>query len=411
MRTLLVLAAAACIALVWAGGASATVSFSYGPNQNYVGVVNDRGVYYIGLRCFREPATINPNELGPDGQNDVGPGYIFATAAVLPHLGRWETKTRDYIDVPLSDTRNGGWGKFGMHTARGVGNLQDVQTGLCFDPARSGMQPDFGSGVNAWEIIQSPALNAGVFELGIRVFLARQENGSANTIARVTYRYRIDDTRVRLWTNVTSCVNGCSGLYVKEPKFTASDYWNATQHTYLAAACTNVRCSNAPEWWPNYTCAQISGTVSPMDVTSKCPDTTRQEAWFKYNMTGTIAGDCYYACTWIRAQAAGTYTPGAAVNYWGIGWQGLDKWAVDETNAARWGSDTDASCNQSWNNFRRWEVARWSPHPGDGSTSDWIGFHGWTGGTGLTDCQNLLRLVPSSPVSYFNYFEYQFRIT
>jgi hypothetical protein len=418
MRKLLLAAAAAVAALTWTTGAFGAVSINFydgdatnGVNPDYVGITNDRGVYYVGLTCFRENAVINPGEQGPDGRNDVGPGYIFATAAVLPHLGRWETKTRDYIDVTLSDPRNGGWGKFGMHTARSVGGLQEVQNGLCFSAGRSGMQPDFGAGVSSSEIIQWPALNAsGEAELGIRVFLSRQENGQANQIARVTYRYKIDSTRVRVWTNVTSCVNGCSGLYVKEPKFTANDYWNTTQHTYLAAACTNVRCSNAPTWWPNYTCAQIYGSVSPMDTTSKCPDTSRQQAWFKYNTSGSISGDCYYACTWILAQAASTYDASATLNYWGIGWQGLDKWAVDEESAGRWGSDPDTHCNQSWNEFRRWEVGRWSVGSPDGSISDQIGFHGWTGGIGLTDCQNLLRLVPSTAVSYFNYFEYRFRI-
>lgn len=397
-------------ALVWTSGSWASVSFSYGPSQDYVGVVNDRGVYYIGLRCFREPPTVGW-EFGPDGYNDVGPGYIFATAAALPHLGRWETKTRDYIDVTVSDTRNGGWGKFSMHTAQYPVGLQEVQGGLCFDPSRGGMQPDYGSGVYTSEIIEGPAINAGVFELGIRVYLARNENGSPNQIARVTYRYRIDDARVRVWTNVTSCPYDCSLLYVKEPKFTVSDYWNTTQHTYVAAACTNVRCSNAPDWWPNYTCAQIYGEVRPDVETSKCPDQSRQQVWFKYDNTGTVSGDCYYACTWVLAQAAGTYTPDAALDYWGIGWQGLDKWAVYAEGADRWGYDPDPHCNRSWDSLRRWELARWSVGSPDGSISNWAGFHGWTGGSGLTDCQNLLRHVPSYPVSYFNHFEYQFLIS
>jgi hypothetical protein len=433
MKRLLLLAVFG-LALAAAPAAHAVSIYQYevdgsnGQSPDFIGVVNDTGVFYIGLYCFREdywsippiPATggrrVRPEDLMEDGRNDVGPGYVFAAAAILPN-GSWQTKTRDYIDVTTSDTRNGGWAKFNVHTARGTEpKMSEVQTGLCFNGSRN-QQPDFGSGVTGSQVLYGPWINgAGQAEVGIQVNLARKEGqGSAFSVGTVTYQWTIGNRTAELRTLVTPT----GSWWAKEPKFTVSDYFNDAPYNWLVLTCNLTDCSTtqAP-----YVCKQITGEKDPPHETILCKHPNREQIWFKDNNSGSVASDCPNRCTWVLGRGGS-----AGGSYW-AGGLGLDAWAAHAARQARWseakplGSSYPSYCsgNVDFSPIRRWEGARWwptgqanpigfpaVPSP-DGSTTDMALFHGWTGGTGLTDCQNLFRPVPSGS-QFGNYFQFEFR--
>jgi hypothetical protein len=403
-----------------------------GASPDYIGVVNDTGVFYIGLYCFREnyssippiPATgghrVNPGELMEDGRNDVGPGYVFAAAAILPNNQGWQTKTRDYIDVSLSDPRTGGWAKYGLHTARSSApNMSEVQVGLCFNGGRD-QQPDFGSGVTSSQVLYGPYINgAGQAEVGIRVNLARKEYSGAVSVGSVTYQWKIGSRTAELRTAVNPT---CCSWYAKEPKFTVNDYFNDVPYNGLVLTCNLSDCGTGQ---PAFVCAKITGQKDPVHETIKCRNSYREQVWFKYNDSGNVGTDCPYRCTWVLARGSSNFDPNFST-YWANGW-GLDAWAADAAGMARWpgaqppspaGYPSYCSGGTTFAALRSWEGGRWTPNgqagvpdprpSPDGSTTDQVGFHGWTGGTGLTDCQNLFRQVPGS-VEYDNYFQFEFR--
>jgi hypothetical protein len=401
------------------------VDGSNGRSPDFIGVVNDTGVFYIGLYCFREdyssippiPGTggrrVNSWELMEDGRNDVGPGYVFASAAILPN-GSWQTKTRDYIDVTTSDTRNGGWAKFNVHTARGPApKMSEVQGGLCFNGSRT-QQPDFGSGVTGSQVLYGPSINgAGQAVVGIQVSLARNESGSAFSVGTVTYEWTIGSRTVELRTTVAPT----GTWWAKEPKFTVSDYFNDVPYNWLVLTCNDANCGTGQGM---FVCRQITGAKDPKHETILCPHAKREQVWFKDNNTGSVASDCPNRCTWVLARG------GSGGSYW-AGGAGLDAWAANAATQPRWpeaqppgpnGYPAYCSGTTTFSPIRRWEGARWwpsgqagvtDPWPSpDGSTTDMALFHGWTGGTGLTDCQNLFRPVPSGS-QFANYFQFEFR--
>jgi hypothetical protein len=396
--------------------------------------VNDRGVYYVAKTCFSE-----------NGNNDVGPGYIFEASASSPS---WHRGTRDLVDwngntgaqlgsAPVEDPRNGGWLKFGFHEARayqvepGVQNdpnwkywIKDVSNGNClrhYAPYYN-QQPNYGAGVSRSWVSEAPFIDsAGAAEFGIAM---RLNDGLADVV-EVEYRYKIDSTKVHVVTRVAElCPNGggCNGntVYVKEPKFVVSDANNAYPYNMLYTLnSSGAYACNSPY--------AIYGSSDPTQRTVQCGDTNaapdRRTAWFKY---GTFTQNpqtenCTNRCTLVLAMAASSGTPATTTYRWYGGpdtaWYGLDEWARRSKARAAFGSASEvvpgftghsANCSNGTDAFRRWEVWRWSAPP-SGPVSDQVGFHGWEGGSGPQDCLNLFRAMGPSGETFYNYFELSFQ--
>jgi hypothetical protein len=449
---------------------AAAISIVY-PNNNslndpYFGIVTANGVYYIARQCYNEtPGEPRlPQDMGAYG-NEVGPGYIFAAASLDYDTPRvWRTKTRDYLDVSANDPRSGGWFRFGIHEARQqpdgyLGSIRELQTGICqagrsgsTDPGEQG-QPFYGAGVSHWGGTVGPYISNGQAVFEITDYL----NDGISDVLAVTYKYRIDDAGVRLWTNVRQlCNNGycASGgrVFVQEPKFVASDYaYSATDNTDLAynyLLGVSVRpsgnygyaCSDNGfnSWWVTGPDADAVNSSKQCDwyipgnpagpQPGDYPSGTtfgdsvarwqyRQQIWFKYANYGTIAGDCRpRACTNILAKGASSADPSASTNYWTNTGLGLDAWGVAEATQPKpsYGSQK-ASCSTSYGTTdlrdkRRWEILRWGHNKSpDGTDSDQVDFHGWEGGPNIVDCQNLYRAMGSSTANYANYFYLTFQ--
>jgi hypothetical protein len=447
----LVMVALVGATLALAGPAHAAVSIVW-PNNNptsdpYFGVVTSKGVYYIARQCYNEAPTAGRNgaDMGAFG-NEIGPGYIFATSSVDPD-GAWRTKTRDYLDVSQSDPRGGGWAKFGLHVARSVPYpegvyYKELQTGICrpyasgpSDPGES-KDPFYYGGVSHVDGVVGPFVSGAEVVFGINVYL----NDGYDDVVKVTYNYRIDDTHVRLWTAVQqlcnngACPSGHGTVYVKEPKFTISDYgYNSADPTWspynynLGVSVSSV----FPNGW-DYACWNAAGTsyrvyapTATFGQSLHCAnyDTKpnqwryRQQLWFKYNDTGSVTSDCTQRCTWVIAKGASSGDPAtAALGDWTNAGLGLDQWAVNEATRIPY---KDASTQPSYctshypsdlRDMRRWEIGGAGPSTSpDGTTVLQAGLHGWTGGSGLSDCQNLFRVMGSSGSVYANYFEFSFQ--
>jgi hypothetical protein len=420
------------------------------PNNNpnsdpYFGVVTSRGVYYIARQCYNEAPTANRSaaDMGNFG-NQIGPGYIFAASSVDPD-GNWRTKTRDYLDLSMSHPRNGGWFKFGVHVARTVAYpegvyLKELQTGICL-PHVSGptdigesKDPFYNGGVSHSVVTAGPTISGSQVVFTIDVYL----NDGYDDVVKVTYNYRIEDTRVRLWTAVRqlcnngACPSGHGTVYVKEPKFTVNDYgYNSADPTWspynylLGVSVSSV----FPGGW-DYACWSKNGAThriyaptATLGQTLFCADYAlkpnqwryRQQVWFKYNDTGSVPTDCPQRCTWLIAKGATSGDPSAGLGDWtGVG-LGLDQWAVNEAPRAAYApaSSQPSYCTSQYSDlrdFRRWEIGGGGPSTsGDGTTVAQVYLHGWTGGSGLGDCLNLLRQMGSSSTTYANYFEISFQ--
>jgi hypothetical protein len=293
---------------------------------------------------------------------------------------------------------------------------KEVQGGLCRGDYPE-QQPSYGAGVSGSSF--DPPYYDAAGELVLHV-TATLNDGLAD-VARVTYNYRIGNSAVRLWTSVTELCDwgqGCNGypVYVKEPKFTVSDNANDTPYNFLGdVTSSGQNACNGYGW------VSVLGDPNSTTRVLQCPEPDREQAWFKYDNLGTIQDDCYATCTWVIAKAATSGDPDTAsiVRWYGgdTPWYGLDEWARLSSGRAAFGGPNDAipgyqppsgDCGNGVNYFRRWEIGRWSPNP-DGRTSDQAGFHGWEGGYGLTDCQNLFRQMGPFGETFSNYFQFEFR--
>jgi hypothetical protein len=450
----LVATAAALVCSLVAASPAAAIGIAW-PNGNpaadpYFGVVTNAGIYYIARQCYNErpDGARRDVDMGYFG-NQIGPGYIFATASV-DRDGAWRTKTRDYLDVASSDSRSGGWARFSIQITRqggypGQGQVyKDLQVGVCrpgasgpSDPGEPG-PPFYGSGVSRVGGVVGPYISGGEAVFAIDVYL----HDGVTEVLKVTYNYRISETAVRLWTGVQQlcgggfCPAGGGRVFVKEPEFSVSDYAYSTNdgtdtpYNWLLGvapfpwgswnfACWNNALSN---YRINAPYAVRGNTLHCADYRSELLNEWRyrQQMWFKYADSGQGVGtDCNpRKCTWVVARGATGPGPGAGVNYWTDTGLGLDQWAKDVAGQPPFAGGSGyclSNYPSDLRDQRRWEIGGWGPYapsgspPPEGVSSVQAGFIGWNGGTGPSDCLNLFRPMTSTAAVYSNYFEISFQ--
>jgi hypothetical protein len=388
----------------------------------YIEVTNSQGRFWVRKTCLT-------------GTNNIGPGYIYQANAFTP-FGEY-IKTSDTVDIYMSDSHSGGWGKFGMHFTRGMnGPFISLENSVC-KGQKSG-DPFYGAGASDSWMTEPLTIDptSGEARFGIAVNL---DDSVQHAIVQVIYHYRIGPSYARVWTTVIEnparapvTTPGAWG-WAKEPKFSVDDNGNQQPYDQLV-----MHDSDGVT-----VCNSIEGAGwDPRCGTAQCGDASRADAVFGY-----LSSD--YGSVQVIAKGHSNGVPGGGTqaNWYGAG-MGLDNWAaVSYANpgtrpsldanyiaqcassatcaAAHCCSSTGGGTNRSYcsGEGRRWELIRWSANKYDASTkrcdlntpvtpTTGALFHGWEGGSGGNDCYNnffSFGLTTESTYSYSNYFQYKFR--
>jgi hypothetical protein len=366
-------------------------------SQNQWGVtfINNDATWVVYKDCF------GMNYRG--GTNlTVGPGYI-ARVTRKDGVKIVEDERKLWTPSPTDPGKflepGGGLGGFAWHHARGPlsgfqfsnNNAWPIEGRYCFS--------DLGFGVHR-TVVSGPTKFSDT-EAGLEMDVYFREWCSSRDIMRVTYKYRVYPSVVKLWVLVTELDDGCVAYapdalaFIKEPKFVAkvlpANYTRLQVFKNDNTLAENQQESNQCSWLG----------ANPQADTRQCDNDRRARFRWDYGTTVTGAGNCGSVtsnpCLAVvgRAYDNASHLPLFGTTYlWEKSGRGIDHWAVVSTPPARAQANTvdgpegggfhPGTCNRPLNGEleRRWEL---TGGPG------WGGFtglmHGWEGGTGAYDCE------------------------
>lgn len=386
--------------VVTAQPASAAVSI-FSDNQYGVEFVNNDGRWTIWKNCFEYW----------DGTKTVaiGPGYLGR----LIRGNQWIVNDEREKNPPgegmpsINHPMFGGLGQFGWHHARGDNdtlNTGDVNR-VWNITGRTCAATNGGLGVAGAQVLQGPYVfdNVGYFD--IDVFFVDQTRSAGNPILRVRYRWRIYDSVIKMWAQVSSyCSGGCWDpgqhyAFIKEPKFVANVARTPGQ-AFPAYTRTMVFDRN------NNACAQFHGS-DPTSATSHAACDARTRFRFDFNPGTGLDGLCNTTdrpCLNVVATAYdiddGAFSQSRQHYLWeGQGW-GLDQWAVrasDRLKGNESGCNTSAgyAFTPSQSAVRRWELIGGSKNAAGVYNSAAAMFPAWEGCTGAYVAGALYRMWES----------------
>lgn len=369
------------------------------PLDNQYGVTfrNNDGDWTFWKNCFEYW----------DGSRTVtiGPGYIGR----LVRNGVWITndeREKHYIagnPPTLNDPRYGGLGQFGWHHARGTpGSLNTSDVNRVWDiTGRRCAGTSGGFGVVSASIIQGPLVfnNIGYFDMD--VYFADHQHSAGNPILRVRYRWRIFDSVIKMWAQVSEyCPDGCfdSGegyAFVKEPKFVANVARTPGQpfpaYTRLAVF---ARDGNL--------CAIFLGS-DPTSATGHAACQDRVRFRFDFGTAGSGGnGGCSTTNPCLNAVATaydiddGAFSQSRQHYLWeGYGW-GLDEWAARSGgrpagNSTGCNTSAGFATSPAQDAVRRWELIG-GPKIGGAYERAAAMFPGWEGCNSAYSAGALYRL-------------------
>lgn len=404
-RACLVLALSAVGVVAIETPAHATVSI-VSDNQYGVDFVNNDGQWTIWKNCFEYF----------DGTKTVaiGPGYLGR----LQRGNYWIVNDERDKNPPnegapsINHPSFGGLGQFGWHHARGdIGALNTSDVNHVWNiTGRTCAATNGGFGVVAAQVLQGPYISANVGYFDIDVFFGDVVRGAGNPLLRVRYRWRIFDSVIKMWAQVSEyCANGCYDpnwhyAFIKEPKFVAN-VKSTVGHAFPGYTRTAVfdRFGNL--------CNIFLGT-DPTAATghSACDQRARFRFDFGTGSSGTDGGcnSTDHPCLNVVATAYdiddGAFSQSRQHYLWeGQGW-GLDQWAVlsGEPGAAR-PAGNSTGCNTSagfatspeQDAVRRWELIGGPKPDGTHYDSAEAMFPAWEGCNSAYSAGSLYRLWAS----------------
>ena len=341
--------------------ASAAVSILQ-DNPYGVDFVNNDGQWTIWKGCFEYGDPGNPTV--------IGPGYIGRLKR-----GNYTIVNDEREKYPpnermpsINHPKFGGLGQFGWHHARGDNDQLDTTNAnrVWNVTGRTCAATNGGIGVSHAQVLQGPYVfnNVGYFD--IDVFFVDFTRSAGNPILRVRYRWRIFDSVIKMWAQVSSyCSGGCydQGLhyaFIKEPKFVANVARTPGQ-AFPGYTRTMVFDRN------DVPCAQFHG-FDPQAATGHAACDARARFRFDFNPGTDSSGLCNstdHPCLNVVATAYdiddGAWSQSRQHYLWeGWGW-GLDQWAVraaDRLKGNGDGCNTTAGFAVTPNQqaVRRWEL-------------------------------------------------------
>jgi hypothetical protein len=346
---LLVALAVAVVALVWPGAAFAVTATDNGNNVTFT---NSDGSWTIYKTC-----------VGTDTSNGVGPGYISVfsdTAGYTPVNGVGNGGTGEF-----NNPQRAGLGIFGIFESRGYGpyptdwsDTWQVSNRRCASDSGN-----FGVVSESTPSFGVDGSGTGYYDQDVQY---TDGQTFSNTTFWVRYRWRFDDSGVRLYTMVVetcpygSCGNTGSLLFAKGPKFAnnLNGQLSSTRPTHVSTFdsagkwlgnCSTVsdpaNCASA-----GYECS-YTPQYDATDRTGKCFADNRMRTRFDYG-SGSTAGGCNTSTQLCFDVVARAYPlsgldvePGQSASNWEntSSTVGLDAWArttaQDTANRATGGSD------------------------------------------------------------------------
>lgn len=408
-------------------GEDVTSGASFAAAPTYVDFTNASGRFRIYTTCLGPDAT-KPQYLGHEGT--VGPGYVATMWDAKGRVITDDTAVLSYVGPNSGAT---GIGQFGFHLARvpqdgtpfTAGNADDrrafqVSGRFCNANRRPSDYGGYnGFGVRSSKVTDAPHVDMrGIVRFAMDVVLGDDRAD----LVDVRYTYEIAGHDAKMWIRVTNlCDHGKCGAggdaFVKEPKVIAGvnprspdDVGYELMTTFGAGGFVGESTLANNHWKgacgesPNYPAPDTRceyGGQNPVGKTGQCDDPARAKVRFWSGKTACAEDP---ACLVVSARAADT-EGGATVPWSGSG-KGLDAWAAANVAENRdraatedspaGGAKTACGGNAAARVNRRWEMAGFAKTAGCSYTTAIVAFHGWEGGTGIFDCENLYyRLGPA----------------